>query len=108
MSRLVVVTPRANTQICNNAIWWSENRSSIQAAQWLTQIESAISGLAVSAERHPLAKESDKFDFELRQLVFGISGKRTHRILFSIHDHQVVVYAVRHLAQQDVTSVDLE
>lgn len=42
-----------------------------------------ITGLAVGAERHPLARESEKFDFELRQLVFGISGKRTHRPHFS-------------------------
>ncbi len=108
MKRLVVVTPRARAQICSAAVWWAQNRSSMQAAQWLTQIESAINSLTDNAERQPLAAESDAFDFELRQMLFGLSGKRTHRVLFAIHDHRIVVYAVRHLAQRNIGRTDIE
>jgi intergrase/recombinase len=50
VKRHVAVTPRARAQICSAAVWWAENRSSIQAAQWLTRLELAISGLAESGE----------------------------------------------------------
>lgn len=108
MKRHVAVTPRARAQICSAAVWWAENRSSIQAAQRLTRLELAISGLAENGDRQPLAAESDAFEFELRQLLFGLSGKRTHRVLFAIHDQRIVVYAVRHLAQRDIDRTDIE
>lgn len=108
MKRDVVITPRAKAQIRNAAAWWAANRSSHQAALWLNRIEIAIMELEVEAEQHLLALESEAFSFELRQKLFGISGKRTHRILFSINEHHIVVYAVRHLAQQNLTPDDLE
>jgi plasmid stabilization system protein ParE len=108
LKRSVVITPRARAQIGNSALWWAQNRSSIQAAQWLAQLELAISGLAEAGDCHPLAAETDAFDFELRQMLFGLSGKRTHRVLFAIHDHRIVVYAVRQLAQRDIDRTDIE
>jgi hypothetical protein len=48
------------------------------------------------------------FDFELLQMLFGLSGKRTHRVLFAIHDHRIVVYAARHLAQRGIDRTDIE
>lgn len=108
MKRDVVITPRAKAQIRNAAAWWAENRSSHQAALWLNRIEIAITELEIEPERHLLAPESEAFSFELRQKLFGVSGKRTHRVLFSIREHHIVVYAVRHLAQQNLTPDDLE
>lgn len=69
----------------------------------MTKIESPIAGLVSDAERHPLAREADAFDFPLHQLNFGVSGRPTHRVLFSFDDARVVVYAVRHPSQADVT-----
>ena len=108
MNRSVIAQPKAKIQTTENAVWWSENRSLDEAIRWLIVIESAINGLAENAERHPLARESESFDIQVRQLNVGISGKRTHRILFSIHDDRVVVYAVRNLAQRDITPDDLK
>lgn len=108
MSREVEILPRATIQIYESASWWAENRSVAQAARWLAEIESAIRGLSDTAPRHPLARESDAFDFPLHQMNFGVSRKSTHRILFSFDDARVLVYAVRHLSQSDVTSDDLE
>ncbi len=77
-----------------------------QAARWLVELESAIAGLAHEAQRHPLASEAVAFDFPLHQMNFGVSGRRTHRVLFSFDDSRVLVYAVRHLSQADLGRED--
>ena len=45
--------------------------------------------------------------FEIRQLVYGLGRKRTHRAIFTIRPDQVVVLTIRHLAQSDLGSEDL-
>lgn len=107
MNRHVRVLPRAKRQLENAAQWWADNRSREEAAHWLEGMESAILGLAQDAERFPLAPESAAFDFPLRQMNFGVSRHPTHRVLFSIQHERVLVYAVRHLSQQDLTPYDL-
>ena len=107
MSRAVEILPRATIQLYESAAWWAENRSVAQAARWLSEIESAIEGLADSAPRHPLARETVAFDFALHQMNFGVSSVPTHRVLFSFDDTRVLVYAVRHLSQTDLKSGDL-
>jgi hypothetical protein len=78
-----------------------------QAARWLVELESAIACLAHEAQRHPLALEAEAFDFSLHQMNFGISGRSTHRVLYSFDDAHVLVYAVRHLSQAELHPEDL-
>lgn len=106
MSRLVEILPRATIQLYESASWWAKNHSVAQAVRWLSGIEAAIRALADTAPQHPLARESTAFDFPLHQMNFGVSHKPTHRVLFSFDDSRVLVYAVRHLSQADVTSED--
>jgi plasmid stabilization system protein ParE len=80
----------------------------VQASQWLAEIETAIQGLADTAPRHPLAREADAFDFPVHQMNFGVSNKPTHRILYSFDDAQVLVYAIRHLSQSDLSPEEIE
>lgn len=108
MTRVVQLLPRATVQLYESASWWAENRSVTQAARWLVEIESAIAGLASEAERHPLAREAEAFDFPLHQLNFGVAGRSTHRVLFSFDDARVLVYAVRHLSQADLSPADVQ
>ena len=107
MSRAVKILPRATIQLYESAWWWATNRSLAQSARWLAEIEAAIQGLADTALRHPLAREADAFDFPVLQLNFGVSSNATHRILFSFDDAQVLVYAIRHLSQADVSPNDI-
>lgn len=107
MTFRLVVLPRAKRQLSDAALWWADHRSLAEAARWLEKIEAAIQNLASDAERYSLARESAAFDFELRQMNFGVSRRPTHRVLFSIENDSVIVYAVRHLAQQDLTPDDL-
>jgi plasmid stabilization system protein ParE len=106
--RRVDVLPRAKLQLYDAAIWWADHRSLEEAARWLEHLESAIRSLATDAERYPLAHESPNFDFPLHQMNFGFSRHPTHRVLFSVAGDRVVVYAVRHLAQKDLTPENLE
>ncbi len=108
MTRVVQLLPGATVQLYGSASWWAENRSVAQAARWLVEIESAIVGLASEAEQHPLAREAEEFDFPLHQMNFGVSGRSTHRVLFSFNDARVLVYAVRHLSQADLAPEDVE
>lgn len=108
MTRIVQLLPRATIQLYESASWWAENRSVAQAARWLVEIESEIAGLASEAERHPLSREADAFDFPLHQMNFGVSGRSTHRVLFSFDDARVLVYAVCHLSQADLVPEDVE
>ena len=78
-----------------------------QAGRWLIAIDAVITGLENRPERYPLAQESDQFPFAVQELQFGLSGRKTHRVLFAIRGVVVRVYSVRHLAQDFVTAEDL-
>ena len=106
--RLPVILQReAEEQIVASARWWAKRRSVEQAERWYADILGAIDSLANQAARHPLARENDDFPYDLRQMNFGIGGRPTHRILFTVRPDAVVVLSVRHAAQDDVTPDDL-
>lgn len=105
----VAVTSRASQQLAEAAIWWSEHRSTDQALRWLEGFEAAIAALSDTAEQHGLARENDLCDlsYPVRQLLYGIGSKPTHRALYEIRNDTVYVVAIRHLAQNDLTAKDL-
>lgn len=103
----VYVTDKASRQLETAARWWAENRSAEQAQRWYDGFVAAIRSLAKTPERFPLAPESDAFPIEMRQLAYGLGRKKTHRAVFAVRPDRVVVYAVRHLAQDEITPDDL-
>lgn len=109
MNYEVVLTSKASLQLSQAALWWSENRSEQQAALWLEGFQSAIKRLATNPERYGKARESDQYEFAfpVRQLLYGLSNKPTHRALFQIRANTVYVVAIRHLAERDVTPGDI-
>ncbi len=56
-----------------------------------------------------MARESDLYDmpYPVRQLLYGLGKKLTHRAVFEIRGDTVYVVAVRHLAQDDLSSEEL-
>lgn len=106
MKYQVVILPRAKIQLYESAIWWAERRSRQQAVDWLAGFEAAIKSLGDTADTHPVARESAAFPFVVRQLNFGLGRSKTHRAVFEIRGDKVLVFAVRHLAQQDLTIDD--
>jgi plasmid stabilization system protein ParE len=105
----VFVTSRAKRQLAQAALWWAEHRSPDQADRWLDGIEQAIAELAKNPEQHALAKENSFYDlpYPVRQLLFGLSTKPTHRAVFEIRGDTVYVVAIRHLAQDDLIAEEL-
>jgi hypothetical protein len=50
-----------------------------------------------------LARENEVFSFTVRQLLYGLGRKATQRAVVEVRNQEVIVYAIRHLAQQDLT-----
>ena len=106
MSFRVEITPQARIELCNSALWWAEHRSREQAAMWLQGFEAALRLLSHNPDRWPLAQENGVVPFEIREMLYGIGRRKTHRAVFRIRDDRVVVYAIRHLAQDTLTTED--
>jgi plasmid stabilization system protein ParE len=81
---------------------WYAERSQEAADRWRAALFDALATLETDPERYPLANENTRFPIELRQLLFGSGRRITHRIIFAIRPKKVVVYAIRHVAQQDL------
>ena len=67
----------------------------------------AVADLSKNPERHSQSREKDRFDYEIRDLLFGLGRRPTHRAVFTIRDDEVVVMTVRHLAQRDLSPDDI-
>jgi plasmid stabilization system protein ParE len=101
------MTAAAEKSLYDAALWWAEHRDAAQAIQWLERFEAAIQSLCQNPLRYAQALESPLFPFELRQLLFGVGKRKTHRALFEVRENNVIVHCVLHLHQQDVKPKDL-
>ena len=98
MRRHVVVTHRA-------AADWIAERAPKTAEKWFAESAAKLQTLAINPERCTRARESRKMPFELRELLFG--RRRQWRVLFTVRQDIVLVMAIRHAAQDDVTLEEL-
>lgn len=99
----IVITKLAERDIEIAFQWWSENRSPAQAVKWYGSILSTIETLREMPDRCPYASEADKLKLPVRQLLFGVSKRPTHRILFELVNDEVRVLRVRNAAQDALT-----
>jgi plasmid stabilization system protein ParE len=95
----VVITSAAQSDIRSNVVWWSENRSKNDAERWYVAAMEKIYSLEHFPFRCPIAKESEKFGIEIRHLLFGISTKHTHRVLYEVDASTVRVFRVLSTSQ---------
>ncbi len=107
MKSPVVLTDRAHADLEAAYSWWAEHRSREQAANWYNKFAEAIESLADQPERYSLSHESSRFPFQIRDLRFGIGKRATHRAVFTIRKDMVLVLAIRHLAQREITPGDV-
>ena len=103
----VLLTDKASRQLEAAATWWAENQLREQAERWYVGFIESLRSLGDNPERFALARENDAFPVELRQLVYGSGRRKTHRAIFAIRSNQVVVYAIRHVAQRTMTTDDI-
>jgi plasmid stabilization system protein ParE len=100
MSAAVRLTDEAKQNARDIVDWYAEQSESA-AARWYDGLLKLIDSLAIHPHRHPPAREKSHLPVELREAHYGSGRKITHRIIFAITPSAVVVYAIRHVAQQD-------
>lgn len=98
----VRVMPEAHEAIAVHALWWADHHSPEEALKWFDATFARIRSLAEMPKRNPMARESVKADEELRELLYGVGRKPTHRIVFQMKGQTVNVVTVRHVAQSDL------
>ncbi len=103
MAKVVIAEP-AKADIQEAFDWWSENRSAIQAAEWYERIFEAITTLESMPERCPRVSESGLSRVGVRQLLFGIGSRPTHRVVFhfDVDADTVTILRVRHHGQDEI------
>jgi plasmid stabilization system protein ParE len=107
MNYTVVMTERAARDIEDAADWWARERSAEQSQRWYQGIRTAIHGLAKAPEARPVAPERNLFSYEIRELLYGLGAKPTHRVIFTIIHETVLVLTVRHAARRPLRPEDL-
>ena len=105
MKYKVVFTEKAKVHMHSAKDWWSYHRSTDEAQRWYVGLSDAIMSLEKNPARCPLARENDSVRYEIRQLNYGLGSKSTHRAIFTIRPALVLVLAIRHLSQRDITAV---
>src|SRR2546423_464690 len=99
MSLRVVITAQAEREMQSAFDWWAKHRSKPQAGRWYTGLAKAIAALSENPERHGQSRERDRFAYEIRDLLFGLGRRPTHRAVFTIRGEEVVVLTVRQVGQ---------
>ncbi len=95
----VLISDAAQSDIRKNVIWCSENRSKEEAERWYIAVMEKIYSLEQLPLRCPIARESEILGIEIRHLLFGISSKHTHRVLYTMDGDIVKVVRVLSTSQ---------
>ena len=106
MSFEVVLTEEAKRQLDEACEWYQQNAPHL-ANDWYNGLLDSLYLLEYDPTRFGIARESHEFPVEMRQLLYGVGKRKTHRAIFSVHGDRVVVRAIRHLAQRDLRNSDL-
>ncbi|GAB5405691.1 MAG: hypothetical protein Aurels2KO_39220 [Aureliella sp.] len=101
----VDLTPLAESDIQAAVNWWKEHHSPGEAKVWYDGILSAIQSLSQLPLRCRVVS-TDAFDVPVRQLLYGVSSKPTHRVLFAVANTTVTVYRVLHTSQKPLDQND--
>jgi plasmid stabilization system protein ParE len=103
----VEITEPAKQDIRSSFKWWRDNRSTVQADRWYRAIHRSITSLRKMPERCGQPSEADLLDGDMRQLLFGIGRRPTHRIIFTVGDKVITILRIRHSSQDALDSDDL-
>jgi plasmid stabilization system protein ParE len=106
MKYVVVVTEQAAYEMEESALWWAQEKSAEQASNWYDGIRQSVAALADNPEQWPLSVENADFDYPLREILYGLGSRPTHRAVFTIVKQTVVVLSVRHAAQDRLRPED--
>lgn len=94
----VYFTERAAADFDETLAYYA-TRSADAAKRWCDVVEVAIADLEEHPLRFALATDAKRIANDLRQVNFGIGQRLTHRMVYAVRGDRVVVYTIRHLAQ---------
>jgi plasmid stabilization system protein ParE len=103
----VAVSRQAEDDIQRAYDWWAEHRSAAQAARWYDGLTAMLGRLGSTSHQSPHAAESERTAIDVREALFGLGRRPSHRVLFTIRPDSVYVLGVRHVSQDDVPPDDL-
>lgn len=103
----IVISAPAKEDIQEAYDWWGKKHSLQQAEAWYRAIHREISHLRHTALTCPLATEKVLRPEGIRQLLFGIGKRPTHRIVFSVDEQEVIVLRIRHVGRGRLRKKDL-
>lgn len=103
MNHTVVLTRIAERQLDSVADWYAAQDLTL-GENWFNGIHVSLASLSENPERFGFAHENDDFPCQLREMLYGIGRRKTHRVLFVIREDQVVIHQIRHVAQRDFMS----
>ena len=103
----LIITGPAKRDMHTNRIWWADHHSKEQADRWYIGIQEAMHSLNSMPEQCSYATESDLRARGIRQMLYGIGRKNTHRIIFSVNGDRVVIYRVLSVRQGEMGAEDL-
>jgi plasmid stabilization system protein ParE len=75
--------------------WLISEHAGETGLRWYLALNDAMQSLAALPKRCPVAPESDRFPFEVRQLLYG-RKPHLYRILFTIEGEIVNILHIRH------------
>jgi plasmid stabilization system protein ParE len=104
MTHQVILTDRAARDLEEAYRWYAEQGPE-SAVRWYNGFLDALNSLADSPERCPVAAETRKLSFEIRQLLYG--RRRSYRALFLVREHTVVILHIRHTSRREADRGDL-
>ncbi len=81
--------------------WIAAHRSPARAERWYQELFNQIGTLTRHPGRCPLARESDRFPEELRELLHGKRNNK-YRILFTMRQDVVIVLYIQHAARAEL------
>jgi plasmid stabilization system protein ParE len=107
MTYRVEPTAQAEADIDRIFVWLSK-RSLNGARRWYESLWESAERLKTSPRSCGLAPENDRFDEELRHMLFGTKRGRTYRALFVIRGDIVRILCVRGPGERPVKPKDIE
>lgn len=104
MTYRLVISPEAARDLREIERWYSEKAGSTKIGEsWHDGLIVALNRLLEDPERFSLARENDRFPYEIRELLYGSGRKKTHRAIFRVVGDCVEVLTIRHHAQRDIS-----
>ncbi|MCE9547132.1 MAG: type II toxin-antitoxin system RelE/ParE family toxin [Planctomycetia bacterium] len=91
----------------HTASHWIAERAPLAAIRWLDRFQEALETLRDRPERCPIAKESRKVDFVVREFHFG-KRPNVFRVLFVIDANFVRVLCIRRAQRLPISPDELQ